>query len=185
MDLNTAEPQQIFNLIPKGTTAKVRMTIRSGGYNDPAQDWIGGYATRSVFSGAIYLNCEFVILDGVYVKRKVWGLIGLHSPKGDKWNSIGRSFMRAIVNSAKGFAEEDTSPQAVAARKVSFSDLDGIEFVARIDVEKNKGTGQERNVIKQAVTKGQKGYPGNGEGEGCPGALQTAAPFAPLPSWAR
>jgi hypothetical protein len=180
MDLNTAEPQQSFGLIPKGTTAKVRMMIHPGGYNDPTQDWTGGYATCNPVSGTVYLNCEFIILDGAYAKRKVWSLIGLHSPKGDKWNSIGRSFMRAIVNSAKGFAEEDASPQAMAARKVSFADFDGIEFVARIDVEKDKGTGQERNVIKRAVTKGQKGYTGE-ERE----AMEAVPSPDRLPSWAR
>ena len=51
------------NLIPKGTLAKVRLTIRPGGHNDPSQDWTGGYATRGS-TGAAYLNCEFVVLEG-------------------------------------------------------------------------------------------------------------------------
>lgn len=186
MDLNKATPQQSFDPIPRGTTAKVRMTIYPGGYDDPAQDWTGGYATRNLASGAIYLNCAFVIVEGEYANRRVRSLIGLHSSKGPEWHNIGQSFLRAIVNSARGFSEEDTSPQAVAARNVSFADLDGIEFIARIDVEKDKGTGQERNVIKTAVTKGQKDYPG--ASQAAPSTLrqaQASGQASNLPSWAR
>lgn len=159
MDFNNAAPQQFFDLIPKGTITKVHMTIKPGGFNDPARDWTGGYATCNTVSESIYLNCEFVIMEGQYAKRKVWSLIGLHSSKGDKWNDIGRSFIRAILNSARGFSEKDESPEAVAARNIkSFAELDGIEFVAVIDVEENKATGEERNVIKQAILKGHKDY---------------------------
>ena len=179
MDFNSAEPQRSYDLIPKGTIAQVRMTIKSGGFNDPARDWTGGYATRNVASEAVYLDCEFVIREGLYAKRKIWSLIGLHSSKGEKWHNIGRSFIRAILNSARGFSEKDESPQAVAARNIkSLAELDGIEFLARIDVEKNKGTGQERNVIKVAVTKDHKDYPG-----GSGGAAASSSNVAP--SWAR
>ena len=41
-DFNDAQSQ---NLIPKGAIAKVRLTIRPGGYNDEQQGWTGGYAT--------------------------------------------------------------------------------------------------------------------------------------------
>jgi hypothetical protein len=43
-DFNDA--QSNTNLIPKGTLAKVRLTIRPGGFDDPSQGWTGGYATR-------------------------------------------------------------------------------------------------------------------------------------------
>ena len=180
MDFNNAEPQQSFDLIPKGTIAKVRMTIKPGGHNDPARDWTGGYATRKTPSEAVYLNCEFVIMEGQYAKRKVWSLVGLHSPKGAKWNDIGRSFIRAILNSARGFSEKDGSPQAIAARNIkSFAELDGIEFIARINVEKDKERGEERNVIKIAVTKDHKDYPGTH----VPGGSQATG--TAVPSWVR
>jgi hypothetical protein len=44
-DFNDAQAQR-FDLIPKGSIAKVRLTIRPGGYNDEQQGWTGGYATR-------------------------------------------------------------------------------------------------------------------------------------------
>ena len=33
-DFNSAEDQNNFDVIPKGTLVKVRMTIRPGGYDD-------------------------------------------------------------------------------------------------------------------------------------------------------
>jgi hypothetical protein len=51
------------NLIPKGTVAKVRLTVRPGGFDDPGQGWTGGFATRGS-TGAVYLNGEFTVLEG-------------------------------------------------------------------------------------------------------------------------
>ena len=51
------------NLIPKGTLAKVRLTIRPGGFDDASQGWTGGYATRGS-TGAVYLNAEFTVPRG-------------------------------------------------------------------------------------------------------------------------
>ena len=39
------------------------MTIKPGGHDDVSQGWTGGWATRSNTTGAVYLNCEFVVLD--------------------------------------------------------------------------------------------------------------------------
>ena len=44
-DFNDA--QSNTNLIPKGTLAKVRLTIRPGGFDDASQGWTGGYAVVS------------------------------------------------------------------------------------------------------------------------------------------
>jgi len=157
-DFNDAEQQQSFDLIPKGTVARVRMTIKPGGYDDPAQGWTGGYATQSFDTGSIYLACEFVVLEGEYAKRKLWSNVGLHSPKGQTWASMGRSFIRAALNSARNVLPQDNSPQAAAARRIQgFHELDGIEFVARIDIEKD-ARGELRNVVKLAVEPDQPDY---------------------------
>ena len=57
-DFNDA--QSNTSLIPKGTLAKVRLTIRPGGFDDASQGWTGGYATRGS-TGAVYLNGEFTV----------------------------------------------------------------------------------------------------------------------------
>jgi hypothetical protein len=151
-DYNDADTQSSFDLIPKGTVAPVRMTIRPGGYDDPAQGWTGGYATRNDTTGSVYLNVEFVILEGPFAKRKVWSLIGLMSLKGPEWGNMGRSFVRGILNSSCGLSDKDNSPAAQAARRISgFADLDGIEFLTRIDTGKD-GNGDAKNEIRFAVT---------------------------------
>jgi len=158
IDFNSSENQQNFDLIPNGTIAKVRMTIKPGGYDDANQGWLGGYATKNDATGSIYLSCEFIILEGEYAKRKVWGMIGLHSNKGPEWGNIGRSFIKGILNSARGFAENDNSPAAQSARKItSFADLDGIEFVAKITTKKDQNE-ELRNEIRFAVTADHKDY---------------------------
>ncbi len=154
-DFNDA--QSNANLIPKGTLAKVRLGLRPGGFDDPAQGWTGGYATRGS-TGAVYLNGEFTVLEGQYARRKIFTLIGLYSPKGPDWANMGRSLIRGMLNSARGISDKDQSPQAQAARRISgFADLDGLEFVARIDVGTD-AMGEEKNEIRAAVTPDHRDY---------------------------
>ena len=154
-DFNDAKSN--INLIPKGTLAKVRLTIRPGGFDDPSQGWTGGYATRGS-TGAVYLNGEFTVLEGQYARRKIFTLIGLYSPKGPDWGNMGRSLVRGILNSARGISDKDMSPEAQAARRIGgFADLDGIEFVARIDVGTD-ANGDDKNEIRSAVTPDHKDY---------------------------
>ncbi len=157
-DFNDAEEQQSYDLIPRGAVAPVRMTIKPGGYDDPSQGWTGSYATRNNMTGSIYLNAEFVILEGPHARRRVWSLIGLMSPKGPEWGNMGRSFVRGILNSARGLSEKDTSPQAQAIRRIDgLHVLDGIEFLAKIDVGKDQN-GEPKNEIRFAVTPNQKDW---------------------------
>ena len=154
-DFNDA--RQNSNLIPKGTIARVRLTIRPGGFSDPAQGWTGGYAKRGA-SGAVYLDVEYTVLEGQYAKRKIWSMIGLYSPKGPDWGNMGRGFMRGVLNSSRGLSDKDNSPEAQNARRISsFADIDGIDFVARIDVGTDSN-GQDKNDIRQAVTRDHKEY---------------------------
>jgi hypothetical protein len=194
-DFNDAEQQQSFDLIPRGTIAPVRMTIKPGGHDDPSQGWTGGWATQSHETGAVYLACEFVITEGEFAKRKVWSNIGLFSPRGEKWAGMGRSFIRAILNSARGIDPEDMSPDAAALRRIAgFGELDGIEFLARIDVERD-GNGEPKNVVKLAVEPNHPEYrrPGAPTPATRPVAHRSAArPATPVhapvtgkPAWAQ
>ena len=159
-DLNDADEQRDFNLIPKGTIAPVRMTIKPGGYDEPHMGWTGGYATRNDNTGAVYLNCEFVITAGQFAKRKIWSLIGLHSPKGPEWSNMGRSFVKAILNSSRDVNPKDNSPEAQNKRRISgFADLDGVEFLAKIDVGKD-ARDDDKNEIRTAITPDHKDYQG-------------------------
>ncbi len=188
-DFNDATSQQSFDLIPKGTLAWVRLDIKPGGHNDPSMGWDGGYATLSkAGSGAVYLNCEAVIMGGPFDKRRVFFNIGLHSPKGPEWANMGRTFCRAILNSSRNIADKDQSPAAQQARRINgIGDLSGIYFLAKIDVEKD-GNGDERNTIRSAVTPDMKGYFPLDHNTAIP-AMPTATrapstPTAPPPAWA-
>ncbi len=201
-DFNDADAQQgAFDLIPKGTVVPVRMTIKPGGHDDHSQGWTGGYATESFDTGSVYLACEFVVTGGPFAKRKMWSNVGLHSKKGPTWGQMGRSFIRAALNSARNVHPQDNSPQAATARRInSFADLDGIEFLARVDVEKD-AKGEDRNVIRVALEPDHKDYaalmgtaPKGTAGGGTSGAPAQAAPShaAPArpaatgkPSWAQ
>lgn len=158
-DFNDAEAQMGgFDLIPRGVIVPLRMTIKPGGYDDPTQGWTGGYATETFDTGSVFLSCEFVVTAGPYAKRKMWSNVGLLSRKGPAWGQMGRSFIRAALNSARGVHPQDDTPQAAGARRInSFADLDGIEFIARVDVEKD-GKGEDRNVVKIAIEPDHKDY---------------------------
>ena len=153
-DFNDA---QNTSIMPKGTIIKACLTIRPGGYDDPAQGWTGGYATRGD-SGAVYLNAEFTVLEGPYARRKIFTLIGLYSPKGPEWANMGRALIRGMLNSARGISDKDTSPEAQAARRISgFRDLDGLEFLARVDVGEDVN-GDPKNEIRKAITPDHRDY---------------------------
>lgn len=154
-DFNSA--QSNTNVIPKGTLAKMRLTLRPGGFDDPSQGWTGGYAKRGA-TGAVYLDAEFTVLEGPYARRKVWSLIGLYSPKGPDWANMGRSLIRGILNSARGVPDKDNSPEAQARRRINgFGDLDGLEFVARIGIGQDTN-GEDKNEIRAAVTPEHRDY---------------------------
>jgi len=145
-NFNDAE-SPAFSLIPKGTLVKVRMTIKPGGYNDPANGWMHGWATRGD-TGAVYINAEFVVLEGKYARRKLWTLIGLHSPKGPTWGQMGRSFIKGVLNSAHALHPDDMSTAAQQSRCIeSFGDLDGVVFAGKVDWEKDS-YGEDKAVIK-------------------------------------
>ena len=98
------------------------------------------------------------MLEGKYARRKIWSLIGLYSAKGPDWANIGRAFIKGILNSSRGVSNKDNSPAAQNARRINgLGDLDGVEFVARIDIEKDQN-GDDKNVIKLAITPDNKEY---------------------------
>ena len=149
-DFNSADDQGSFDLIPKNTLARVRMTIRPGGYDD--------FATQSDATGAVYLNCEFVVTDGPYAKRKIWSLIGLYSPKGPEWSNMGRAFIKGMLNSSRGLHPSDNTPQAQQARRIQgFADIDGMEFVVKVETDRDQN-GDEKNIVRTVITPDNKEY---------------------------
>ncbi|MDD9727208.1 hypothetical protein PVV74_17240 [Roseovarius sp. SK2] len=198
MNFNDADEQTGGDVIPHKTLAKVHMKIRAGSHNDEAKGWTGGMATRNDGSGAVYLDCEFTVMGGKYNKRKVWSLVGLHSPKGPKWEQMGRSFIRAALESARGIRPQDTSEQAMKARQINgLADLDGLEFVAQIDVEKAEPGSEygDKNKINTvipvthkdytALMSGQEPSGGNSAANSAPPPSSSGATSGGTPAWAQ
>ena len=71
---------------------------------------------------------------------------------------MGRSFLRGMLNSARGISDKDVSPQAQAARRISgFADLEGLEFLAKIDHGTDVG-GEAKSEIRMAVRPDHRDY---------------------------
>ena len=151
----TREPQ--YQLIEAGTLAKVRLDIQQGGFNDEFRGLTKGMATQGM-TGAVYLKCEFKILEGEFQGRKIWSLIGLHSPKGDSYERMGRVLIKEILESARGIDPKDASDIANKKRSIeSLADLDNLTFVAEISIGKNH-KGEDKNEIKKAITPAHSEY---------------------------
>lgn len=148
-NFNDAEDQMSYELIPHKTIAKVRLLLKKG--NHVTKEWPDGYATKSKSGTSIYLACEFVILSGEYENRKVWSNIGLHSDNSPLYAEIGRSMIKAILNSAHSLHSKDKSPEAEKQRQIkSFADLDNLQVVAEITIN-DKGD-KPSNEIKTIIT---------------------------------
>lgn len=147
------------SVIPKGTIVKVCMTIKKGHCNDePNVGDTQYYATRSSMSEAVYLDCEFNVVEGQYKGCKFFDLIGLYSPKGPKWAEMGRSTIKGILSSARRVKPNDKSPQAQLAFNINgYGDLDGLTFLTSVKVEESE-SGDSRNKLLKPVTPDHKDY---------------------------
>lgn len=198
-DLNDAQPQMapIGELIPDGTFAKIKMTIRPGGLNgSTAMD--AGLLKASQSSDAKMLDCEFTVVEGIYARRKFWQNFTVAGGKLDEkgqskgWN-IAKSTFRAMVDSALGLDPKDESPAAKQKRVIQgLKQLDGIVFAARIMVEPASNPQyKDQNRLANVVLPGDPEYAATMRGEAVRpdpvNAKPRKAPDAPAslaPAWA-
>jgi hypothetical protein len=72
---------------------------------------------------------------------------------------IGLSKLKALVNSAYGLMPSDTSAEACEKRTLeSYAVLDGICFMAQVEVRPSEGKYRERNVIDFIITPDDPAY---------------------------
>jgi hypothetical protein len=194
-DLNDAQPQMppIGELIPDGTFARVRLTIRPGGVNG-ATPVDAGLLKASQSSDAKMLDCEFTVVDGPYARRKFWQNFTVAGGKLDeKGQSIGwkisKSTFRAMIDSALGLNPQDMS-EATRAKRVlpGLRHLDGIVFAARIMVEPASNSEyRDQNRIANVVLPDEPQYAAIMRGETLPPEPVNAPPRkaggAPAPGW--
>jgi hypothetical protein len=195
-DLNDAQPQMapLGELIPDGTFAKVKMTIRPGGVNGSTPTDVG-LLKASQSSDAKMLDCEFTVVSGPYARRKFWQNFTVAGGKLDEkgqskgWN-ISKSAFRAMVDSALGLDPKDESPAAKGKRVIQgLKQLDGIAFAARIMVEPASNPQyRDQNKLANIVLPGEPQYAAIMRGENVQPdpvnakprkAADTAGPTAP------
>jgi len=146
-DFNQAGPQR--DVIPAGTIAALQLKLRPGGAGE------GGFLRRSKKGDSEALDCEFVVTDGPYAKRKFWTLLTVSGTSEGHTQAaeITRSRLRAILESAHGVRPDDTSEPAKQARQIaSYGDLNGLRFIGRIGVEPARDNYAAKNVLLDAVT---------------------------------
>ena len=178
-DLNDAQPQMapIGELIPDGSFARLRLTIRPGGVNG-ATALDAGLLKASQSSDAKMLDCEFTVLDGPHARRKFWQSFTVAGGKLDeKGQSIGwkisKSTFRAIVDSAFGLDPRDETPTTKARRVLpGLKQLEGIVFAARIMIEPASNPQyRDQNRIANVVLPDEPRY----------AAIMRGEPVAPEP----
>jgi hypothetical protein len=186
-DFNDADTQRNFDVIPDGTIAALRMIVRRGGAGE------GGWLRRSKDGKSEALDCEFVLLDGPFAKRKVWSLFTVagSTPGHAEAAKISAGKLRAILESARGIKPDDTSDAAKEARRIgSYGDLNGLSFIARIGVEPPQNGYKAKNRLDHVVTPDEKAWhPVTQE----PAAAPSAAPAKPAstpakinrPAWSK
>ena len=149
-DYSTAKNQDDYSPIPEGTIVKVKFTIKEGGYNDVEQGWTEGLATLGQ-SGAVYLNTINTVLTGEHKNKKIYHLIGLYSPKGDTYNEMGKSYIKALLDSAYGLDPNDMSEEARKKRSKKLSELAGLVHLVEVK-NTHDHKGNLKNEIKKVIT---------------------------------
>jgi hypothetical protein len=154
MDFNTANKQSggATDPIPPGTY-KLKAVVRPGGTGDD------GMLKLAKNLNTRMLDMEFTVASGAYAGRKLWENWVIDVEEGEPSEGmatameITRSRIRSLLESARGYAPDDDSPEAVEARKISsFEDLTGLTLVARVSIKSGGGTYKDKNVIAEILT---------------------------------
>ena len=124
------DPRDFSELIPHGTIATVQMRLRPGNAGED------GILKRTKAGDAEMLDCEFVIVDGPYVKRKFWDNIMLAgtTPGQQEMVLTNRGRLKTILESAHGIRPGDSSEKARKAYSAGLKDFDNLIFIAKIGV---------------------------------------------------
>jgi hypothetical protein len=155
MDFNDVGEQRSFEVIPDGTVATVRMKVRPGNAGE------GGWLRRSNDLKSEALDCEFVVLDGPFAKRKFWTLLTVAgTTEGHKEAAdISNRCLRAMLESARGIRPDDKSDAAKEARRTtSYGDFNGLSFIVRIGVEAARNGYKAKNRLDCVITPNETGW---------------------------
>ena len=193
-------PRDNIELIPAGTVASVQMRILAG---NAGEDGLLKRSKDPKKDPCEMLNCEFVLVDGPYARRKFWGNFVLEGTTAGHAQAaeISRGILRGILESARNILPDDMSDQARARRMADLKDFDNIAFIARIGIEKGKPNPktpgenyEDKNILAAVITPDKKEWhpveqspPFNGGSTGAaasPPPSATPAPGITKPPWA-
>jgi hypothetical protein len=183
IDFNNAQR----SVIPADTIATLHLKVRPGNAGEDNS------LTRSKDGNSEALDCEFIVVDGPFAKRKFWDrfLINGTTEGHAQAAEITQSRLRAILESARGIKPDDMSDIAKQARKVAgFAEFDGLRFIGRVGIEPASDKYPAKNTFLAAVTPDQQDWYQVEQVAKQPGApAAPAAPKAELakivrPAWA-
>lgn len=153
-DFSGAKPANSFDLMPAKTQVPVIFSIQKGDPGTPEN------AMKVTQTGLYQLVLEATITEGDFASRKIWHRLtmgarpGLQLTEGqEKAVSISNTFIRSLLEAARGVAPTDESAEAQAARRInSIFDLEGLECWIEIGVEKsNDPKYDDRNTIRKII----------------------------------
>jgi hypothetical protein len=192
-DFNDAGPQKSFDIIPADTIATLHMKVKPGGAGE------GGWLKRSKAGDSEALDCEFVVVDGEFSRRKFWTLFTVSGVTEGQSTAadISRRRLRAMLESARGIKPDDESDAAKEARRTSsWGDFENLRFVGRIGIEPAKGEYKAKNILLEVIVPGRKEWhrveqvakPDGGAAspqQAVPAPTAAATPAIVRPAWAR
>ena len=168
-DLNDAERQRDRTLIPAGVY-RLRTKVRPGGAGP-------GSVLRLAKNGrTLMLELELKVIGGESADQKLWDLItvAVEPPEFEDANAaerelterfqtaarIGRSKLRAVLESAHAIDPDDASEAAQNKRRFEdFLELDGLEFWAQIAIKKGTNGYKDKNILDSVVTPNLPDWP--------------------------
>ena len=153
-DFNTAETQRTRDVIPADTVAVIQMNIKQGDAGE------GLWLKTSKDGSSQGLDCEFILVDGEFAKRKFWSRLTVAGETDGQKQAvdISRRTLRAILESARGIKPDDMSDAAKKARMADFADFEGIRFIGRIGVDPAKNGYAAKNTLHEVITPERKNW---------------------------
>jgi hypothetical protein len=173
IDLNEANKQREFDLIPADAIVPLAIKVRGGGAGPD------GTLRRAKDGKSEGLDLELTVCDGEYVKRKLWVLLTLQGEsEGHKEaGHIAAATLRAIVESARGIKPDDQSEAAKQQRCLaSYLDLDGMRFVGRVGVVPAKNGFDAKNKLASVITPDMRQWKKPDQGAAPAPATKTSQP---------
>jgi hypothetical protein len=148
-DFNDASDQRSIELIPTNTVCTLQINVRQGGVGDD------GWLKSAADGNSEGLDCELVVVDGPFAKKKLFNRFTLHGKSAghEQAGQISRATLRAILESARGIRPDDNSEAAKKAREVaSWGDFDGLRFIGLIGIQPASNGYNAKNKLIEAVT---------------------------------